>query len=429
MVKKTKKQFKKLGLAWIKEIFDAHPRYFYWGALAVLLLLAISRRPDVIHNAQFWAEDGNVWYKNAYEQGLGHTLFQTYAGYFAVVHRLVAGLSLSLPIYYTPLFFNIVSLGFLLLPAVIALSSRFKTIVKNKYWVLPVCLAYIGMLNVEEIYGNLANIQWPLALTAFLVLFLEKPKNIYWKIFDGFVLAAMGLSSPACILLSPIALYLWYKKRESQQRNNFFLLAGLALLQMSAIAFFSHYDRVGSQPDANVLDLIRMLVGQVFTGGLLGAGFVKSFYENNLLLYISFTAGLALLAYGFVKGPLWLKAFIVFSGFMFFSMLISLKPAPNDNVWSLLTHKDAGQRYWLTPIFGWLATLTWLSFNAKLKAIKYVAIAALVLLPIGIVTNWTIAPYANTEFQTYGRRFDAGVPGETFQLPINPGWTLELTKK
>jgi hypothetical protein len=56
-----------------------------WQHAAVFLLsciIIISRRPDMIFRPQFWAEDGIVWFAQAYNEGWRHALFRTQVGYF-----------------------------------------------------------------------------------------------------------------------------------------------------------------------------------------------------------------------------------------------------------------------------------------------------------------------------------------------------------
>jgi hypothetical protein len=59
------------------------------GAIAVV----IARRPDAVTNAQFWAEDGTIWFATAYDHGGFASLFVPYNGYLQTFSRLVAALS------------------------------------------------------------------------------------------------------------------------------------------------------------------------------------------------------------------------------------------------------------------------------------------------------------------------------------------------
>lgn len=407
----------------------SHTKIFFLASMILFFMLVVSRRPDIIHNAQFWAEDGYIFFKDAYEIGPINTIFKTSAGYFIVLIRIFAGLSLLFPIYYVPLFFNVLSICFFLLPVGIILSPRFRNIIKSKYLAFTIGFLYVGILNTEEIFGNLANIIWPLALAGFLVLFITPPKNTLQKAFDIAVLSSLGLSSPAGILLIPLACYLWFKNKSAQNKLNITVIAITSMLQVIAITFISHYQRIGSQNDGNFLDLVKIVDGQVFMGGLLGVEFVEFFYQNNLVLYVLFCLGNSLLIYALVKSPIWLKSLIIYSTLLLISMLFSLRPVDGHNIWSLISYSGAGQRYWMIPIIAWISSLIWIMFCSKPKLLKVISALLLLLLVWGFPTSWRIKPYDEINFQYYSRRFEEKRPGETFIMVINPGWELKLKKR
>ncbi|MGA7937436.1 MAG: hypothetical protein WCA35_28050, partial [Kovacikia sp.] len=56
----------------------------------IAFALLVLRQPGSVFNAQFWAEDGTIFYANAYNLGAIHSLFLPYAGYLCFVQRLVA---------------------------------------------------------------------------------------------------------------------------------------------------------------------------------------------------------------------------------------------------------------------------------------------------------------------------------------------------
>ncbi len=78
--------------------------HFYIFKIAFTII--ISRRPDALLNAQFWAEDGQIWYANAYNQGILHSLFSPFNGYFQTTSRLTAALTQLFPLAWAPLIFG-----------------------------------------------------------------------------------------------------------------------------------------------------------------------------------------------------------------------------------------------------------------------------------------------------------------------------------
>ena len=411
-----------------------HPRRIYAAIIIVAFILAVSRRPDVVFHPQFWAEDGEIWYANAYNHGIVSTLFQTYAGYFALIHRLVADLSLALPLRLAPLFFNSVGIAIFLLPVMIINSSRFRKVIPNVYAAMLTSLIYIGMLNISEIYGNLANIQWPLALSAFLVLFLQASPRRIWQVCDVLILLAAGVSGPAVIFLIPIALYLWWKSKSFQSKLNLVVLVGTTLLQTLGLLVFSHYERIGQQHYNHFIDLLKIISGQIFVGSVAGEKYINNFYNNNFAMTLILVVGLALIAYAVIKGPVWLKALNFFAVCMFFAALVSLHPTKGLNPWDSLTYPTSGQRYWFVPISAWLGTLLWLALASRRKLIMGVsALILLFLVVFGWPHAWRIPPLFNFHFHAYADQFNAAPPGTKVSIPVNPlntpQWNMVLIKK
>ena len=75
-------------------------------------VIIFSRRPDAILNAQFWAEDGQRWYADAYQFGLRCLLIpDELGGYFHSVSRLSALTALVFPFYMAPLVMNLFAIA------------------------------------------------------------------------------------------------------------------------------------------------------------------------------------------------------------------------------------------------------------------------------------------------------------------------------
>src|SRR3954453_19860929 len=72
-------------------------------AFVLVCLAVISRRPDAFLNPQFFAEDGNIWFADAYNIGWLRSLANTHTGYFQTLPRLGPALALAVPLPYAPL--------------------------------------------------------------------------------------------------------------------------------------------------------------------------------------------------------------------------------------------------------------------------------------------------------------------------------------
>jgi hypothetical protein len=98
--------------------------FIFFVAFAVF----VARRPDIITNAQFWAEDGAKWYADAYNFGAIDSLLIPHTAYFQTFSRAIFGIGLLLPLEYVPLWANVVALICRAAVLVFFFSSRF-------YWI------------------------------------------------------------------------------------------------------------------------------------------------------------------------------------------------------------------------------------------------------------------------------------------------------
>ena len=175
-----------------------------------LSVIIISRRPDSYFNPQFWAEDGAVWYADAYNHGVIYSLVTPEAGYFQLFSRLVGILSQVLPLAKAPLFFNLTAIGVQATVAWFVTSSRISGLIPKLRWRLLIAFIYLALPHSFEINANITNSQWHLGLLSFLIVAAEPSKNLIWRIFDFAVIFVSVLSGPLCLLLTPIiALKFW----------------------------------------------------------------------------------------------------------------------------------------------------------------------------------------------------------------------------
>lgn len=399
--------------------------------LVAAAIIMLCRRPDILFNAQFWAEDGAVWYTDAYHNNLLSVIFRPYPDYLAVVQRVFASIAALLPMERAPLFLNLTAMGAQLLPIVLLMSGRLKRIIPSELLATGVCLLYVNVQNADEVFSSFTSMQWLLGVSAFLVLVAAPSKKLLWRIFDITVLIALGLSGPPIFMLLPVAFFVWRATKDKQQLRNLVLVGALVAVQLFTLLFVSSYERVGGHPAMDFLTFVQMIVGQIFTAGILGGKEMAFLFEHPWQLYGTFYAGLVLVGYIFIKGPLWLKLLNAFAILTIASMLLTLKPVEGFDAWKGLTNPTAGQRYWYFAIIAMLANLLWLAFAARNKLAKGVSIALLVvLLGSGISAGWKIRELTNFHYRTYTAQFKAVPRGDPFTFPINPGgWKVILYKK
>ncbi len=414
----------------------------HWHFLVLGAFVGIvSRRPDVLFNPQFWAEDGAVWYADAYNLGALHSLVLPHTGYFQTISRIMGVFAQLFPLAIAPLIFNLTAIVIQILPAIFIISSRFSALIPNPSNRVFLAFVYLALPNSYEVNANITNAQWHLGLLACMVLLATLSQCPTWRFFDVGVILLAGLSGPLSTLLVPIAAFRWYLGREKWL---FFLLLELctcAMVQGVAIFFTAQATRSQVPSLGATLELFaRILAGQVFLGSLLGEkgdALINSPHQGpalvptiQLLFAILITIfGLAAVLYSLLKAPLELRLFAIFATFTLSATLISPVVSSTIPQWQMLPRPGSGGRYWFIPMLAFITILTWMRGKQCPKKLRMCATLALVLLFFGILSNWHYHSFTDFNFQDYSNNF-TGVPkGAKVIIPINPpGWSMELIK-
>lgn len=409
-----------------------NPIILYFSASIISFLLIFSRRPDAILNPQFWAEDGKVWYADAYHHGLIYSLTSPVAGYYQTISRLVAVFAQIFPFAYAPLIFNLAAILIKIVVVNFILSSRLSASVPNFSLRVLLAFLYLALPHSHETNANLTNAQWHLALLSFLIIVAAPSEKIWWKIFDGTMLLISALSGPFCLLLLPIAAVKFFVKRE---KWTFLLLTILTVGSLLQISSIMTTERPSSQPLGATVELFLKIVGgHWFVATVVGEKIYYrminwSLWNADSAFFISL-AGFAALLYAFAKSTLELRLFIIFSSMICGGALIS--PAVSSEVpqWTLMWLSGYGSRYWLIPSFCFLTTLVYLAVKADLVPVRYISIGILVLSVGGIAADWKYPRFKNLEFQRYAAEFENAPVGQEVAIPLNPDpWDMRLIKK
>jgi hypothetical protein len=404
--------------------------------LAVVFLLAcavlVSRSPDAVFHAQFWAEDGHVWFADAYNLGWWHALFRTQDGYFQVFPRLAASLALLVSLARVPLVLNLVAIVMQAIPALLLLSSRSSVLGSLRFRAFLAAI-YLVLPNCREICAVLTNSQWVLALCAFLLLAASTPRSILGKLFDVSILLLCGLTGPFCVFLLPVALFLAWKRRERWQAGPIGVLFACCLTQAWGLLIVnpsgrSHYAHtLGASPTL----FVRLLAGQVYLGALLGGNSLATGLGHGLLVFFICVAigGSAFVLFCFFKSPDAMKLFLIFSFALFAVSLLSPNTGSptGSSAWNLLTY-GSGVRYWFFPTLAFAWSLVYCADRGG-DFLKLVARCVLVLMCIGVARDWRRPAFPDVNYAASVRNFEAAPSGAKITIPLNPkGWEMELVK-
>lgn len=170
-----------------------------WVALAGVMLFL--RVPDWFVRPRLWAEDGNQFFLAAHRDGAS-ALLLPFAGYLHLVPRLIAWLGERVDPCLIPAVYVYSSFAFTLFVVARVFSSRLDLPGKPL-----IALAIVAVPHTNEVYLNLADLQWIAALSLVLTLLLRDPGDALDWVGDLVVLFLAGLTGPFSVLLLPFFVF------------------------------------------------------------------------------------------------------------------------------------------------------------------------------------------------------------------------------
>lgn len=187
-------------------------------------------------NAQFWAEDGSIFFSDAFYLGFP-SLWKTYGGYFHLYPRMVA-LACEwspLPYLYCPLVYNAGWLFGLCLCIIYLWKIPHISIwLKGVFSVLLVLVP-----TGNEAMANLTNVQWILALWI-LIYALNSPSEKMWQNIAGYgLLLISGLTTPLSVVFPLVFMIAYILSGTLRARRhhlvNMVLVTITGFLQLTAL--------------------------------------------------------------------------------------------------------------------------------------------------------------------------------------------------
>jgi hypothetical protein len=391
----------------------------------LVMIALFSRGPKLLTHAQFYAEDGSIWFAQAYNDGWLHSLTVPQAGYLNTMPRLGAGLALSVPLTWAPLVMAVVGMVVQAVPVPILLSARLR------HWAsLPtrmlLAAIYVALPNVHEIHIVVTNAQWHLALAAALVALAASPQSWSSRFCDIALILGAALTGPYCIVLAPVVLMFWWLRR---QPWSLVIFAVSAIGASTQIWLLQRSHRVQGPLGASLASFLRMLGGHVVACAMVGS---YSFASLTPMTFIV-PAALGGLCIGFYclrfAGLEW-KLFLIYCVALFAASLRSPLTPGDMPAWDALL-VDNSARYWFFPMLAFVWSAVWCAVYGRDRLFRIAGTSILLIMPVGIYRDWKCAPfYSDDHFAASVLRLREAKPGDHVVIPIAPnGWHMDLVKK
>lgn len=399
-----------------------------WIAFGVALLAIVSRDRSLFTHAQFYAEDGKVWYAQAYNQGWLRPLLTPDGGYLNTLQRLIADLALLVPFRWAPLAMASGGLVVQALPVPILLSEQCRN-----WGPLPLRIAfaavYVGIPDAREIHVVCTNAQWHLAVVMLLLAFAPQPRRWIVRVIDLVLVMVGAVSGPFGLLLIPFVCAFWWVRRQRWTAAVFAVIAAGSLLQL-AMLIEHHVQRNPMYLGATVGRLIRLLAGNAFLGAMMGTHIFGAKLPFVCSL-IALLVGLALIAYCFRSASIEVRLFLIYCFAVFGASMRSpyfiYSPRP---LWEQLLVTPA-QRYSFFPSLALLFAILWCALYGH-RLFRAAGVLLALITCAGVVRDWKIPPIPYSEFPHEAAIFEAAPPGTTVTLavyPVYPDWQMVLIKR
>ena len=399
-------------------------RLFVMIGVAVALFL---RSPELVCSPTFWSEDGVVFFKDAYENGIA-SIFHPYAGYLHVVTRLCAWASVSLfPLEITPMAFSVFSVAAVFFVAHEYLSEQS----------LPPLARVVGALAIVmvphggEVHFTLTNIHWILS-ALYPLLILEKPFTDKTRLTRRCVLLLfLGLNDPHVIFVFPFFCLRLYRMKRDKKEWIYFAVSLMCCLVQGAVIALSHRAGTGIESDLTLFESVKFwllgLIAQpiaIFFGGI---ALAKKALASATVCVIGTCWAVAMMCLFIV---MWAKTsksirrlsllFLMIAVFFFLSSTYRFFKCPDCIV------KFGASRYFYLPFVFWAVSIALCISDGRDSLLRrFCGILVLGSVVVGSLTSYRVP--ARFSLHWKARMSELHEKGRTV-MPVSPGdeWMLVL---
>jgi hypothetical protein len=410
------------------------------GAIAVMfavgVVVVILRRRDAVTYPQFWAEDGVVWFTDAYNGGVA-SIIRSYSGYLVTLPRLVAIPSVYLSLQQAALLFNLVAVAAQVAPAAFFMSRRFEHVAPRLWVRATVAIAYL-LIPSFELDATLTNSLWHLAILAIMVVVARPPTAAVSRVFDVTVLVLAGLTGPFAVLLAPAAFVRVLVSRVARRWYIAMTGALVATLAVQGWVVVHTHRALATSLGAGWNNLLFLISDRVVLPGSFAEEAHTRVYASGQAhgailagLITLFAAGVV--AFVLLKSDWFIRIFVVFCfGIMAMSLLFPIATGPTTDPWTHLATTGDGDRYFFCAEVAWLACVIWASSRLRSPTVRWLSSAVMTALFLSGLISYSHYPaFIDEHPAAFDAQLHAAPPGTIVVIPVNPGgpWAMHLIRR
>jgi hypothetical protein len=393
-----------------------------WVTLVLCALILAARRPAQIRSPQFWAEEGAVFYADAYTLGAS-ALVKSFGGYLNSMQRIVAAASQWADPAWAPAIFVAAAFVLTLYVAARTQSARFPLPPHVGY-----ALAVVLVPDMFEVLLFLNNIDRITAAGFLLVLVSRDPRRWWQKAHDAAAVSMFGLTGPYSIVFAPLFLWRATKRRTRASFVLAVLVIGCALTQGTLIGLHEKGKLADEGPVAMgygdfVPEKLLAVPGMRIAGSLLAGYRVPLDYSLPVETALGLGVLVAVALLALRKGPA--RTERVWMGIAFLLVLASALYRCRL-VLPDLCHAVFGARYFYFPqlIVLWLLLALAVERKRWLSGFAWLLLFWIVAINIPRLREPGLQDFGWADYAPQIRR------GEAVAIPTNPGgiepWIVRL---
>lgn len=203
----------------------------------LVLVFAWYRRPELLTEPRFWAEEGSDYFRYAFNHSWLRNLFHPQFGYNTLYNSIATSLAASLPLENAP--YATTYLAFFVQVAVSSLViwwdiPKLDSLLKK--FIVALAIQYLAY---ARIWTTTIGVQYWLCVSTFLILLHNAEGNrpsLTW--LKRFLLVHNGLTGVLSCFMIPAFLLKWFRTRSRETAVHAAILCASFLVQVSVYGYF-----------------------------------------------------------------------------------------------------------------------------------------------------------------------------------------------
>jgi hypothetical protein len=377
---------------------------------AALLLILITRRPEMFTRPQLWAEDGAIFFVGADVDG-ARAIITPYAGYYHLLPRLLAAAIAPAPAAWIPALYSAASITVVLLLAAAFFSPRIPL-----PWKPALALSFGVVPHQGEAIGILTNVQWVSSLGLVWLLLADDAATRRQRVSDALAAIGLGLTGVFSAILAPLFLVRAVHRRTL---TSVVVAAGVGVAGAVQAWSLLHTPPIDHRGAPLSTSIALEIFGLRLPGFLLLPPYLAARLPLTLWLVVGAAAALGLIVTALLPGRDWWPR-MALAGSALFLTAAAMYRFHSGNYTALFAASRLADRYFYLPHLAclWLLCLA----GARAVRLRWLAIGAVLAVMAAAGAAWRYDRFVDYGWENYAWRVDAG---QRTRIPINPpGFTF-----